>query len=80
MELQREYEIVLKFNSFQELCDFITEMDEFREHKIKEIAKKLNDKRGSHTKLFHEKAREYHLERPDFTYAQCMAFVRSGIV
>ena len=80
MDLQREYEIVLKFNSFQELCDFITEMDEFREYKINKIEKKLNDKRGSHTKLFHEKAREYHLERPDFTYAQCMAFVRSGIV
>ena len=80
MDLQREYEIVLKFNSFQELCDFITEMDVFREYKINKIEKKLNDKRGSHTKLFHEKAREYHLERPDFTYAQCMAFVRSGIV
>ena len=80
MDLQREYEIVLKFNSFQELDDFITEMDEFREYKINKIEKKLNDKRGSHTKLFHEKAREYHLERPDFTYAQCMAFVRSGIV
>ena len=80
MELQREYEIVLKFNSFQEMGDFMTEMDEFREYKINKMEKKLNDKRGSHTKLFHEKAREYHLERPDFTYAQCMAFVRSGIV
>ena len=80
MELQREYEIVLKFNSFQELGDFITEMDEFREYKINKMEKKLNDKRGSHTKLFHGKAREYHLEHPEFTYARCMAFVRSGIV
>ena len=80
MDLQRDYEIVQKFNSFQELGDFVTEMDEFREYKINKMEKKLNDKRGSHTKVFHEKARDYHLEHPDFTYARCMAFVRSGIV
>lgn len=57
MDLQRDHEIVLKFDTFQELGDFITEMDEFREYEINKIEKKLNDKRGSHTKLFHEKAR-----------------------
>ena len=80
MELQREYEIVLKFDTFQELGHFLTEINEFREYKANNIEKKLNDKRGSHTKVFHEKAREYHFEHPDLTYAQCMAFVRSGIV
>ena len=62
MESQKEYEIALIFNSFQEMGDFMTELDEFREYKINKMEKKLNDKRGSHTKLFHEKAREYHLE------------------
>ena len=57
MDLQRDHEIVLKFDTFQELGDFITEMDELREYEINKIEKKLNDKRGSHTKLFHEKAR-----------------------
>lgn len=57
MDLQRDHEIVLKFDTFQELGDFITEVDEFREYEINKIEKKLNDKRGSHTKLFHEKAR-----------------------
>ena len=49
MDLLREYEIVLKFDTFQELGDFITEMDEFREYMLNKIEKKLNDKRGSHT-------------------------------
>lgn len=64
MDLQREYEILLKFDTFQELGDFLTEMDELREYEVNKIEKKLNDKRGSPTKLFHEKAREYHLEHP----------------
>ena len=46
MDLQREYEIVLKFDTLQELDDFSTEMDEFKEFRINKIENKLNDKRG----------------------------------
>lgn len=77
MNSEIEYEFVLKFSSFSKVGEFLADLEAWQEYKSKKADRKLSDKRGQHTKIYHQQAREYMMENPTLSYRECMQFVRS---
>lgn len=75
-----DYEIVLRFSSLSEAGYFLNELELWKEYKAKKTIKILNDRRGKHTAIYHQKARIHKMENPELSYKECMDFVRSNIV
>ena len=74
------FQIVLQFQSLEELLNYAKQSDKFLNKKQKsESQKDTNnskpDNRGSKTKLIHEKAKEYHKENPTLTYRECFVLI-----
>ena len=84
------YSLSLDFESYEELCNFITQ---FKAYKQKEFKKKdkefvdtysnltdINkedklDKRGQHQVIYHNMAKEYQLQHPELSYREALKFV-----
>ena len=75
-----DYEIVLRFSSLSEAGYFLSDLELWKEYKAKKAVKILNDKRGLHTKKYHQDARFHKMENPEKTYKECMEYVRSRTV
>ena len=73
------FQIVLQFQSLEELLNYAKQSDKFLNKKQKlENPKEINskpDNRGSKTKLIHEKAKEYHKENPTLSYRECFVLI-----
>ena len=73
------FQIVLQFQSLEELINYAKQSDKLLNKKQKlESQKESNskpDNRGSKTKLIHEKAKEYHKENPTLTYRECFVLI-----
>ena len=73
------FQIVLQFQSLEELINYAKQSDKFLNKKQKlenpkEISSKP-DNLGSKTKLIHEKAKEYHKENPTLSYRECFVLI-----
>jgi len=73
------FQIVLQFQSLEELINYAKQSDKLSNKKQKlESQKDSNskpDNRGSKTKLIHEKAKEYHKENPTLSYRECFVLI-----
>ena len=73
------FQIVLQFQSLEELLNYAKQSDRLSNKKQKlENAKDTiskPDNRGSKTKLIHEKAKEYHQTHPELTYRECFVLI-----
>ena len=73
------FQIVLQFQSLEELLNYAKQSDRLSNKKQKlESQKETNskpDNRGSKTKLIHEKAKEYHQTHPELTYRECFVLI-----
>ena len=69
------FQIVLQFQSLEELLNYAKQSDKFLNKKQKLENNSKPDNRGSKTKLIHEKAKEYHKENPNLTYRECFVLI-----
>lgn len=71
-----DLQIVIKFDNIGDLNFYLADMEAWKAYKVKRSITKLDDKRGRHTKLYHQKARHYHSLNPELTYRECMALIK----
>jgi hypothetical protein len=76
MDTKLEFTVILTFDEYSKVGEFISDMQNWKEHKLKKAEKKMDDKRGKHTKGLHIKARHYHELNPDIPYRECMKLIR----
>ena len=83
------YSLTLDFESYDELCDFITQFKTFKEKQFKKKEKEFIDtysnltdikedkldKRGQHQVLYHNLAKQYQNEHPELSYREALRFV-----
>ena len=69
------FQIVLQFQSLEELINYAKLSDRLSNKKLKLETNSKPDNRGSKTKLIHEKAKEYHQENPNLTYRECFVLI-----
>ena len=83
------YSLTLDFESYEELCDFITQFKTFKEKQFKKKEKEFidtysnladvkedkQDKRGQHQVLYHNMAKQYQIEHPELSYRECLSFI-----
>ena len=84
------YSLTLDFDSYDELCDLITQFKSFKEKQYKKKEKEFietysnltdinkedkQDKRGQHQVLYHNMAKQYQLENPELSYREALRFV-----
>ena len=83
------YSLTLDFDSYDELCDFITQFKQFKEKQFKKKEKEFIDtysnltdikedkldKRGQHQVLYHNLAKQYQNEHPELSYREALRFV-----
>jgi hypothetical protein len=65
-------QLVLNFDSIDDLKAYVEDYEQIELSKIKRLFKKSNDKRGSSTKLLHEKAKQYQQEHPHLSYKESL--------
>ena len=64
------YKIVLEFDSFSKVGEFLSDLEAWQAYKAQKLVKKENDRRGLQTKENHKRAREYHALYPILTYRE----------
>ena len=84
------YSLTLDFESYEELCDFITQFKTFKEKQFKKKEKEFidtysnladikdnnkEDRRGAHQVLYHNMAKQYQNEHPELSYREALKFV-----
>ena len=69
------FQIVLQFQSLEELINYAKLSDRLSNKKQKLETNSKPDNRGSKTKLILEKAKEYHKENPNLTYRECFVLI-----
>ena len=85
------YSLNLTFDSYDELCEFITTYKAYKEKQFKKKEKEFvdtysnltdinlkedkNDKRGQHQILYHNSAKQYQNEHPELSYREALRFV-----
>ena len=84
------FSLNLKFETYDELCEFITTFKAYKEkqHKKKEkefldTYSNLNeikedskeDKRGAHQVIYHNLAQQYKQNHPELSYRECLKIV-----
>ena len=85
------YSLRLDFDSYDELCNFITQFKTFKEKQFKKKEKEFidtysnltdinlkedkQDKRGQHQVLYHNLAKQYQTEHPELSYREALRFV-----
>ena len=69
------FQIVLQFQSLEELINYAKQSDRLSNKKLKLETNSKPDNRGSKTKLIHEKAKEYHQENQNLTYCECFVLI-----
>lgn len=77
-EQNKDYSIALQFNEYSSLYNFLIDYENWVAYKESQKVKKENDKRGHHTAMFHQKAREYQAEHPELPYKECLRIARSN--
>ena len=75
----QKIQLVLSFDSIEELRTYVEDYEQIELSKIKKLFKKSNDKRGSSTKLLHEKAKQYQSEHPDISYKESLKKIGESI-
>ena len=71
-----DYEITLKFPSFSLVAEFLSDLENWTEYKKQKALKKEVDRRGKHTKEYHQKIREFQCANPLMSYRDCMTAIR----
>ena len=75
------YEIILQFPHHSKAMEFLADLENWLAYKeslngspspASQPKEKKEDKRGRHTKLLHQKAREYQAAHPLVPYHECM--------
>lgn len=66
-----EYQVILKFNSIEELNEFNKILEKTKNKTKKESEENKSDNRGCKTKLKHQIAKLLQLEHPEKTYREC---------
>jgi len=84
------YSLNLSFESYDELCEFITTYKAYKEKQFKKKEKEFvdtysnltdinkedkQDKRGQHQVLYHNMAKQYQQENPQLSYREALRFV-----
>ena len=84
------YSLSLDFQSYDELCDFITQFKQFKEKQFKKKEKEFidsysnltdikddnkEDRRGQHQIIYHNLAKQYQQEHPELSYRDSLKFV-----
>ncbi len=69
------FQIVLQFQSLEELISYAKLSDRLSNKKQKLESSSKPDNRGSKTKLIHEKAKEYQKENPTLSYRECFVLI-----
>lgn len=76
MDTKLEFTVILTFDEYAKVGEFMVDMQNWKEHKLKKTEKKIDDKRGKHTKGLHIKARHYHELNPEIPYRECMKLIK----
>lgn len=83
------FSLNLSFETYDELCEFITTFKAYKEkqHKKKEkefidtysnltdIKEDKPDRRGSHQIIYHNLAQQYKQQHPEMSYRDCLRYV-----
>ena len=72
-------QLVINFDSVEELKAYVEDYEQIELSKIKKLFKKGNDKRGSSTKFLHQQAKEYQSENPTLSYKTCLQKIGENI-
>ena len=71
----KNLQLIMNFESIDELKYFITDQEMINTIKIKKIFKKPDDKRGGKTVILHQLAKEYQEKNTDTPYKTCLKIV-----
>jgi hypothetical protein len=71
----KNLQLIMNFESIDELKSFITDQEMINTIKIKKIFKKPDDKRGGKTVILHQLAKEYQEKNTDTPYKTCLKIV-----
>jgi hypothetical protein len=74
-----KFQLIINFENFNELNEFICDQDSILDTKLKKTFKKVDDKRGSSTYILHQKAKEYQETHNDTPYKECLKIVGKTI-
>ena len=66
-----EYKIVLEFDSFSKVGFFLQDLENWQDWKKKKTEQRVNDQRGKHTLLAHQRARVFQNNNPAIPYREC---------
>jgi hypothetical protein len=85
------YSLNLSFDSYDEICEFITTFKAYKEKQFKKKEKEFVDtysnltdinnednkidRRGQHQVLYHNSAKQYQQEHPELSYRECLSFI-----
>ena len=82
------YSLSLDFETYDELCEFITTFKAYKEKQFKKKEKEFvdtysnltdinlkEDKRGQHQVIYHNSAKQYQQEHPELSYREALRFV-----
>ena len=84
------YSLSLDFETYEELCEFITQFKSFKEKQFKKKEKEFidtysnltditkeekTDRRGQHQLIYHNLAKQYQQENPLLSYREALRFV-----
>ena len=64
-----------EFENNEELYQFVANISEYENYKLRKSFKKELDNRGCHMKELHNKARLYYIEHPEINYKKCLKIV-----
>ena len=65
-----------EFENNEELYQFVSNISEFENYKLRKSFKKQLDVRGCNMKELHNKARLYYIEHPEINYKKCLNIVK----
>ena len=65
------YKIVLEFDSFSKVGEFLADLEAWQAYKAIRSEKKENDRRGIHTRESHRRARDFREQHPLIPYREC---------
>ena len=83
------YSLSFDFETYDELCEFITQFKAYKEKQLKKKEKEFIDtysnmdnlkedkidRRGQHQVVYHNLAKQYQQENPTLSYREALAFV-----
>ena len=85
------FSLNLKFETYDELCEFITTFKAYKEKQFKKKEKEFvdtysnltdikedndkTDRRGQHQVIYHNLAKQYQQENPQLSYREALRFV-----